>query len=330
MDKVKLPHSDLEITRLAFGAWPIAGGFNWGPQDEKDSRATLRAAYEAGINFFDTAEGYGNGKSEELIARELGTVRSDIILASKISPGDFNYHNVKEACDKRLAILKTDYLDLLQLHWPNWEIPHQETVKALEELKAEGKIRAYGISNYGLKDISDFYQAGGSPSSNQLPYNLIWRAIEFEILPVCNQKSLPVLAYMPLMQGMLTGKFKSVDEIPEDRARTRHFSSTRPLTRHQEAGFEEETFETLGKIKELASDHDVSMANLCMAWLMKRKGVASILVGARNPEQVNRNIQVLNVALSDQVMQELDKISENLKHKLGPNADMWQDNSRIR
>jgi myo-inositol catabolism protein IolS len=332
MEYIKLPNSELKVSRIAFGAWPIVGGFNWGPQDDKDSKAALRAAFEEGINFFDTAEAYGNGKSEELIAEVLYPYRDKIVIATKVSPQSFKYIDLKNSCENRLKILKTDYVDMLQLHWPNREVPVQETILALEDLKKEGKILSYGLSNFGKEDLKKAISGGAKPASNQLPYNLIWRAIEFDILPACISYNIPVLCYMPIMQGLLAGKFNTADEVPEDRARTRHFSSSRPQTRHQESGFEKETFDTIDKIRSLAGQINIPMADLSMGWLLAQEGVASIIVGARNEVQVKRNIRAMNISLSEEIRQELKEITDPLKEKLGNNADMWQgpDDSRIR
>lgn len=330
METYQLPHSDIRTTRLGFGAWPIAGGFNWGPQDEKDSKATLKAAYESGINFYDTARGYGGGKSEQLISEELGPIRDKIVLASKVSPDELPYDKLKEACHDRLKMLKTDYLDLLQIHWPNWEVEPEEVVKALEELKEEGKIRAYGVSNYGKKDLTDIINAGAKISSNQLPYNLLWRAVEFDAIPTSESHQVPVLCYMPIMQGMLAGKFNNADQVPEDRARTRHFSKERPLTRHHEAGCEALTFETIEEIRKIADEVGVSMANLSMAWLLLKSPVANILVGARNEQQVRRNMEAIEVKLNSEIISRLDAVTNPLKEELGSNPDMWQDVSDSR
>ena len=325
MQYIKLPHSELEISRIGFGAWPIAGGFNWGPQDEKDSRAALRASYDAGINFFDTAKGYGSGKSEELIATELSDVRKKIIIATKISPNELKYNNIMSACENRLKALKTDYIDLLQIHWPNWDIPIEESLQGMEDLKREGKIRAYGLSNFGKIDMSDAIAKGGELSSNQLPYNLLWRAIEYEILPLCIKEKVPVIAYMPLMQGLLSGKFHTADQVPSDRARTRHFSEERSQTRHFEEGAEMLTFDTIRRIRECAADEKLTMVELSISWLLGQVGVGSVLVGARNVEQVEENTRAAVVHLSEEVLQHLNKLTDPLKEQLGRNPDMWQD-----
>lgn len=330
MQTITLPHSDLTITRMTFGAWAIVGGFNWGHQEEKDSLDALREAYEQGINFFDTAQMYGDGASERLIHRALGDVYDKIIIATKIVPDDFRYDDVKKACEARIKALQSDHLDLLQLHWPNHNIPVEETMRALVDLKKEGKIRAFGVSNFGQQDLTEALQVTKEISSNQLPYNLLWRAIEFEILPICRKHNVPVLSYSSIMQGLLAGKFKNPKEVPDDRARSRHFSSQRTQARHSEAGQEVKTFEAIARIHQLANREGIPMAQLSMAWLLAQPGMGSIIVGARNPQQVRDNVAAMQVSLSDETVEELNQITQPLKEALGPNADMWQTESRIR
>jgi len=326
---IKLPHTDFEVSEIAFGAWAIVGGFNWGPQDEKDSIDALRTAYEEGINFFDTAEMYGSGASENLIHKALGEVRNKIIIATKLKPADYAYADVKKATEERLKALSTDRLDLLQLHWPNPEIPVEETMRALSELKQEGKIRAYGVSNFGKQQLQEATKYADEISSNQLPYNLLWRAIEYEVLPECKHDNIPILCYSPIMQGLLTGKFADAGSVPDDRARTRHFSSERPQARHGEEGCEDLTFETIDKIRKIAEEYGKSMAEISIAWLLSQPAVGSVIVGGRNGDQVRKNVKALDCKLDDDVLQKLNNATQPLKEKLGNRADLWEGKSRI-
>ncbi len=329
MQFTTLPGTDLKVSRMAFGAWAIVGGFNWGPQDEKDSLEAICTAFEEGINFFDTAEGYGNGASEELLAKAIGQHRKETIIATKISPGDFAYKDAKAACERRLKSMHSDYIDILQLHWPNPDVPIEDTIKALDELKEEGKIRHYGVSNFGVKDMGEFLSHSNALVSNQLPYNLLWRAIEFEILPFCIEKNIPVLCYSPIMQGLLAGKFTSAEEVPDDRARTRHFAHTRSQARHQDEGCEDLTFATIEKIRKIAENASLPMSDLSLAWLLAQKGIGAVIAGGRNARQVKRNVNAVEVSLNQEIISELNQATENLKQKLGTNADLWQTETRI-
>ena len=174
-----LANTDIKVSAIAFGCWAIVGGFNWGPQDEKDSLDALRTAYDAGINFFDSAEGYGNGRSEQLLARGLSDVRDRIVIATKVSPRHFVPHDLRAACERSLRNLNSDWIDLYQLHWPNRALPIDETLGVLEDLKQQGKIRAYGVSNFGPKDLAGCLATPYAINSNQLAYNLLFRAIEY-------------------------------------------------------------------------------------------------------------------------------------------------------
>ncbi|MBV9468071.1 MAG: aldo/keto reductase [Abitibacteriaceae bacterium] len=326
----KLAKTDIEVSAVAFGCWAIVGGFNWGPQDEQDSLAALRAAYESGVTFFDTAEGYGNGYSEQLIAKALGNVRDNMVIATKVSPNHFAPEELHAACEWSLRNLNTDRIDLYQLHWPNHEIPIGDTLAILEELKGAGKIRAYGVSNFGPRDLSELLQTSYLISSNQLAYNLLFRAIEHEIQPLCVQADISILCYSPILQGLLAGKFANADEVPDDRARTRHFVGTRPQARHGEAGAETETFAVIEQIRQIAQEIGQPMADVSLAWLLQQPAVTSVITGGRNAEQARLNVRAGDLTLPADVVTRLSAVTESLKQQLGTNADMWQNPSRMR
>jgi myo-inositol catabolism protein IolS len=326
----KLAKTDLNVSAVCFGCWGIIGGFNWGPQDERDSVAALRAAFDAGINFYDTAEAYGGGSSEQLLGRALGDVRDRIVIATKVSPNHFAPADMRAACEHSLRNLNTDVIDLYQLHWPNHDIPLAETFDALESLKAAGRIRAYGVSNFGPRDLSDAVATGKPVSSDQLSYSLLFRAVEHEILPLCRREDVSVLCYSSLMQGLLGGRYRSADEVQPDRARTRHFSGTRPHTRHGEAGYEAETFATVEAIRQIAAEINQPMADVALAWLIAQPGVTSVIAGARNAEQTAGIARATNLTLPPAVVARLTQVTETLKAHMGTNADMWMHDSRMR
>ena len=142
----KLGRTDIEVSVIALGCWPFAGGLVWGDQDDDLSVATVHAALDAGINFFDTAEGYGDGYSEAVLGRSLIGRREEAVIATKIAPPHLGCDEVEKRCDRSLKKLRTDYIDYYQIHWPNWEIPIKETLAALERLLQKGKVRAIGVS----------------------------------------------------------------------------------------------------------------------------------------------------------------------------------------
>jgi aryl-alcohol dehydrogenase-like predicted oxidoreductase len=228
-----------------------------------------------------------------------------------------------------LQRLDTDYIDLYQIHWPNRDVPIAETLETLERLREQGKVRAIGVSNFGVADLSDLLSVGHC-ETNQLPYSLLGRAIEYEIMPQCIDNEIGILCYSPLAQGLLADKFASVDDVPEERARTRHFSKNRPLTRHDEAGCEAETFAAIERIRQICAEIDAPMAEVTLAWLLYQPGVTSVLAGARRPEQIKQNAKAAALDLPPEIVEALSAATDQVKQKLGSNPDLWETNSRYR
>lgn len=328
MQTRRLGRSDLQVPVIAMGCWAIAGDAFWGEQDEHDAIEAIHAALDAGANFYDSAEGYGAGESERLLGRALKGRRDQAIIATKASPNHHTPEGLREACEQSLRNLQTDRIDLYQLHWPNRKVPFADTWGAMEELIAEGKVRVGGVSNFGPRDMAKLL-AAGHPDVNQLAYNLLFRAIEFEIAPMCVEHDIGVLCYSPMAQGLLTGKFATPDEVPAGRARTRHFSSEREMVRHGEPGAEAETFAAIAEIGAIAEELGAPMHHVALAWLLRQPGVACVLAGMRSREQALDNVRAAELELPDEAVARLSAATEDLKAKLGPNADMWQGDSRI-
>ena len=327
----ELGKSGLMVSAISMGCWPIVGDAVWGPQDESEAIAALRAAVDCGVNFFDSAEAYGNGLSEELLRKGLSDVRSKVVIASKAAAANASAAGMRAACEASLQRLGTDYIDVYYMHWPNHDIPFADTMGALQQLKAEGKIRVIGLSNFGRLDLPEML-ACGRAEVNELPYNLLWRVIEAEIMPQCVQAHISITAYMPLMQGLLTGKFRTPADVPDLRARTRHFPPDRLQSRHGEPGAEAETFGAIAKIGEIARAVGLSMTEVALSWPLYQPAVDSVIVGARNPAQVQANAAAAEAKLSPDVLAALDEATRPLKQIFGTNPDMWQNtaNSRYR
>jgi aryl-alcohol dehydrogenase-like predicted oxidoreductase len=324
-----LGKTDIAVSVVALGCWALIGDSTWGPQDEADSLATVGAALDAGVNFFDTAEAYGDGASEVILGRALAGRRHQAIIASKVSPSHLSAAEVRQACERSLQRLGTDYLDLYQIHWPSRTVALDETLEALERLREQGKVRAVGVCNFGVEDLAALLKAGRA-ETNQLPYSLLWRAIEYEIRPRCIEAGLGILCYSPLAQGLLTGKFTSPDQVPEGRARTRLFAGSRPQARHGEPGCEAETFAAIERIHRLCDEIGQPMAAMSLAWLLHQPGVTSVIAGARRPDQIRQTAQAAGLELAPETIARLTAATEELKHMLGPNPDMWQSESRFR
>jgi aryl-alcohol dehydrogenase-like predicted oxidoreductase len=200
-------------------------------------------------------------------------------------------------------------------------------MEALKKLREQGKVRAIGVCNFGVADLSDLLAIGWS-ETNQLPYSLLWRAIEYQIKQKCIDKGIGILCYSPLAQGLLTGKFSSPDEVPEGRARTRHFSKDRPQARHGEAGCEDAVFAAIDKIRHISNEIGEPMAKVALAWLLHQPEVTSVIAGARNPNQISQTVQAAGLKLFPPIIDKLTKATDEVKQILGPNPDMWQSEHR--
>lgn len=311
------------------GSWALAGDMAWGDQSEVDSVAAARAAVDAGINFFDSAPGYGDGLSERRLGQGLLGLRDKVVIATKIGPDALRSGAVEASVERSLGHLCTDYVDLIQIHWPSREVPIEETWSALERLREQGKVRAIGVSNFGPQDLRDVARVG-RPVANQLPYSLLARAIEYEIAPACAERGVGILCYSPLLWGLLAGSYANADEVPDGRARSRHFSPKRKLIRHTEAGCEQETFEALGEVRRIAAEHQVTMSDLAVAWLLHQPGVTGVLTGIRKPAQAFANAKAADVKLDAATLAELDAVTAKVKSALGANPDLWQSGSSSR
>jgi aryl-alcohol dehydrogenase-like predicted oxidoreductase len=301
----------------------------WGDQQEVDSASTVAAALDAGINLMDTAEAYGDGASEEVLGRALRGRRHEAVIATKICGGNLSGQSIEVACERSLRRLQTDYIDLFQPHWPDHKTSPEESMQALVRLKEAGKIRAIGLSNYGVGDLSAILPHGKAVT-NQLPYSLLWRAIEYEIQPRCVQEGIGILCYSVLLHGLLSGKFASPADVPDGRARTRHFSSKRAQTRHGEGGCETEAFAALEQIRQIAAEIGQPMALVSIAWALEQTGVTAVITGARSPGQISELAAATDFKLEHEAIQRLNAATDQVKQILGTNPDMWMSESRFR
>ena len=317
-----LGQSGFEVSVLSFGAWPLGDPDYWGTDAEADAEASVEAAIDAGINLFDTAETYGGGESERVLGELLGGKRDQVLIASKVSQENCAPEKLRASCEASLKRLGTDRLDLYQVHWPNREVPFADTCGEMMRLKEEGKIRAIGLSNFGKQDLLEWL-GEGEAVSDQLGYNMAFRSPEFEIVPACRIQKVGVLAYMGLMQGILSGRWKKVDDIPAPRRRTRHFSHKREGARHQERGCEAVLMDTINRIDWFAQAVGVPLATVCLCWLLSQPGVTSVILGARKPEQFKANLEAASLDIGPAAIAQLNEISGTLKTYLGWNSDMW-------
>jgi myo-inositol catabolism protein IolS len=318
MQKRKIGNSDIEITPIIMGTWQ-AGKKMWVGIDDQTTINALKAAFDAGITTFDTAEIYGDGHSEKIVAAALSGVRDQVVYATKVFANHLQYDQVIAACEGSLTNLKTDYLDLYQIHWPSgsWNspiVPIEETMRALNTLKEQGKIRAIGVSNFSRQQLEEACQYGRIDSL-QPPYSLFWRQVERHTMPYCIQENISILAYSSLAQGLLTGKFTADHQFAEGdhRAKNKLFANKENYQRVQQA---------LGELKPIAQEYNCSLAQLALAWLIKQPQTNAI-AGARNPQQAIDNAKAMEINLSEADLAQINLIGHSVTDYLDDNPVMW-------
>ncbi|WP_026103019.1 aldo/keto reductase [Pseudanabaena sp. PCC 6802] len=321
MQKRTLGTSDIQITPIVMGTWQ-AGKRMWVGIEDADSIAAIRAAYEAGITTIDTAEVYGEGHSERIVAEALADVRDSVVYATKVFANHLKYDLVIEACDRSLQNLKTDYIDLYQIHWPSgsWKsevVPIAETMSAMNKLKQDGKIRAIGVSNFSRSQLEEAAQYGRIDSI-QPPYSLFWRQAEQEIVPYCVANHISILAYSSLAQGLLTGKFGRGHQFAKGDHRV------------DNKLFQAENYEraqtALERLRPIADRHHTTLGNLALAWLIAQpqpQPITNAIAGARHAEQSRQNAQATEVQLSAADLQEIDAIGKTVTDYLDNNPMLW-------
>lgn len=318
METRQLGTSGIAITPIIMGTWQ-AGKRMWVGIEDSETIKSIRAAFEAGITTIDTAEVYGEGHSEQIVAQALSDVRDRAVYATKVFANHLKYDQVIEACDRSLKNLNTDYIDLYQIHWPsgNWNsevVPIEETMSALNKLKEQGKIRAIGVSNFDRVQIEEAAKYGRIDSL-QPPYSLFWRWVEKENMPYCVENNITIIAYSSLAQGILTGKFGAEHKFEEGdhRAKSKLFKPEN-YARVQLA---------LNQLRPIAERHQVSLGNLALAWLIAQPQTNAI-VGARNVEQSVENAKAAEITLSVEELKEIDKIGRTVTDRLDENPVMWE------
>ncbi len=317
METRRLGKSNLQISPIVMGTWQ-AGKRMWvGISDEETTKA-IRAAFEAGITTIDTAEVYGEGHSEQIVAKALSDVRDKAVYATKVFANHLKYDQVIEACDRSLANLQTDYIDLYQIHWPSGTfnsavVPIEETMSALSKLQEQGKIRAIGVSNFSRSQLEEASRCGRIDSI-QPPYSLFWRQVEKETVPYCIENEISILAYSSLAQGLLTGKFAANHKFDaeDNRAKNKLFQGEN-YQRAQAA---------LTALRPIADRHQTTLGNLALAWLIAQPQTNAI-VGARDSEQAVANAKASDIKLSSEELQEIDAIGKTVTDHLDDNPVMW-------
>jgi aryl-alcohol dehydrogenase-like predicted oxidoreductase len=323
MDRKKLGSSDLEITPIGLGTWAIGGGDNpygWGPQDDSDSVKAIQRAIDLGINWIDTAPGYGDGHSEEVVGKAIASRRDEVIIATKCGilwkeDGSDIYVNLK-ADSIRLEVeaslhrLNVEVIDLYQIHWPGDGSEIEEGWGAIADLVAAGKVRYGGVSNFSVDQMKQI-QPIMPITSLQPPYSMLERDVEQELLPFCGKEKIGVIVYSPMQAGLLTGKFtkQRVESLPEDdwRMNSPHF---------QEPGLSA-NLELVDGLREIAEGAGKTVAQLAIAWTLRRPEVTGAIVGARHPDQIEETVQAVDWKLSEGEIEEIESLLTARAAKLG-------------
>lgn len=320
MEFIEIKGSDLNSSRIGLGTWAM-GGWLWGGSDKKDCIKTLYKAFDSGVNFIDTAPVYGFGTSEEIVGEAIKqtSLRKELVIATKVGLEWVNgkvYRNsskerILKEVDDSLRRLKTDYIDLYQVHWPDPKVPIEETAEAMRALLKDGKIRAIGVSNYSPEQM-DFFKSESILNSSQPPYNLFERGVEDDVLPYCDNNKITPLLYEALCRGLLSGKLKTDTVFEGDDIRNidpkfkdPHYKKYLLVVDHLDK-YAQEKFSK-------------NVLELSVRWILDKTTDSVTLWGARKPEQLINIKQVLSWKIDKDSMKEIEDIVEkNIEEKIGP------------
>lgn len=301
-----------ELPVIAFGCWPM-GGWLWSGNDDEQSIQAVRRAVDLGITFFDNADCYGFGHAETLLARALGPRIRECFIATKGGVEKIGEENgqaktrinvtrdyLLAACEASLKRLGVECIDLYQVHWPNVSTPVEETMDALNRLRTQGKVRYVGVSNYSGARIEESLQYGPL-HTNQPPYNLLQREMEADAGAVCLRHGMGILAYGPLCQGLLTGKYTRDNiRFPEGDHRNHHKQFREPLL--------SQNLRIIERLTPLARAAGRSLAELAVAWVLARGEHVFALCGAKRPEQIEETAKAADWVLTESEVAEIDQI----------------------
>jgi aryl-alcohol dehydrogenase-like predicted oxidoreductase len=310
----KLGKNGPEISVIGFGSWAIGGGgwaSAWGNQDDELSVESVRVALNNGINFFDTAAVYGLGHSEEVIGKALKGDRDKVVLATKCGliwdenkniSKNGTYDSILREAEASLRRLGTDYIDLYQMHWPDTDAnaPAEETMRAMDKLVQDGKVRYVGVSNYNAS-LLEASLSVRHVDSLQPPYSILRPAVEKEILPFCLEKGIGVVAYSPLTSGLLSGNYTYDTKFSDDDWRSRNAAHTGEGLR--------KNVDRVEKLKVIASRYGITMPQLAIAYDLSHPALTSALVGVRKPSHILSVLPAIDLTLDEATLAEIRKIA---------------------
>jgi len=302
------------LSPLALGGW-VFGEDGWGGKKRDLLEATMEQALANDMRHFDTASDYGNGASERLIGQFLGARRDQVFLASKANFDEMNADLTLARVDDSLSRLQTDMIDLYYIHWPRQGQDMRPLMEGLERARAQGKIRAIGVSNFSVAQMDQVSEAGRI-DAHQLCYNLFWRAAEDDIIPYCHRHEIAIITYSSIAQGVLTGKFPRHPRLDDgdQRANTVHF----------EAAVWPHIYEAVQELKGLAMDIDRPLTHLAIRWVLQQPQINTAIVGAKNSAQVEHNSAALSGDIPDHIFDRMSEISDNVIAKMPNSGNMYR------
>jgi aryl-alcohol dehydrogenase-like predicted oxidoreductase len=321
MEQTRLGRSDLMVSRVAFGTWQLGG--DWGATDEEQAIAAIERAADLGVTLFDTAQGYGFGESERLLAKALSPIpRDQVIIATKGGlrprPGggvqrDASPAWIRRGVEDSLAALGTDYLDLYQVHWPDPATPFDQTAEALGELVAQGKIRHVGVSNFSAEQM-DAFSATLPVETLQPPYHLFRREIETSVLPYAREHDIGVVVYGAVGHGLLSGHLREDTRFVEgDWRGSSEVFRGEPYRRN---------LRVVDELAELARmDLGITVSQLALAWTLANPAVHATIVGTRDPDHVDEAVAAAAVQLDDAVLARIEEIIAAATPVAGPSPE---------
>jgi|SRR5215211_4202860 len=320
MRRVRLGETALSVSPICFGTWQFGG--DWGDVDRDEAKAAVRRALDLGVNFFDTAQAYGFGKAEQLLAEALGEDirRDDVIVATKgglrpVGDGierDSSPAWLRSGVEASLEKLGVEAIDVYQVHWPDPDVPFEETAAALKDLVAEGKIRHVGVSNFDPRQMAEFSRTL-QIETLQPPYHLFRREIEQDVLPWCREHGIGVLIYGPLAHGLLSGRFDRDTELPDDDWRSGSDLFSGEAFRRN--------LETVDELRAFAESRAWTLPELAVAWTLANPAVHVAIVGGRRPAHVEGAAGGAEIELSSDDLGEIDRIMERAAQVAGPSPE---------
>ncbi len=306
MKRRRLGYTDLKLSPIGLGTWALGGGgwaFGWGPQDDEESVATIRYAFEQGVNWIDTAPVYGLGHSEEVVGRTIKGLCDKVIIATKCGlvwdergkiSGRLKRKSIRHEIEASLKRLDIEVIDLYQIHWPDPDQEIEEAWSTMADLVKEGKVRYIGVSNFNVEQLERIRPIHPI-ASLQPPYSMLNRGIEDELLNYCQAHDIGVIVYSPMECGLLTGKYteESIQNLPEDdwrRTKNPHFQEPELSA----------NLKLVEELRPIAEKNNRTIAQLAIAWVLHRPEVTAAIVGARHPSQIEETVLAGEWALSQE------------------------------